>query len=105
MIFGMAQKNENKLLREKIFGEIPIENLRRQVIGTFKELIMIDPAECDRRIAGIEKMEREGLLKVLKILAEGVSEQHDYFTILTSRDHKFPTTISVALYDDQMKKI
>ena len=92
-------------IKESVFGGMSDVELIRQIVGTLKALIFIDPVEADRRIAKIEMMPRKGLLKLMRILADGFNRQDKFLKILSSRDHKFPSTLNVMVYGEEMKQI
>jgi hypothetical protein len=92
-------------LKEIVFGQMTDDQLRTQVKGVLGALIFVDPAAVANKFEEVESMQREGLLKLMEIFAEGFNKQHNWFQVLGSRDHKFSSQLAVTLYQDEMKRI
>jgi hypothetical protein len=82
-----------------IIGEKELhEQLKKEVVDLFKSLLLFSNEDVEKRLAKIEQLPDEGLIKLLKTFRIGHEKQDECFKVLMDRDYMFASNIITALY-------
>lgn len=92
---------------EDIFDESPNESSRRnndrkkvlsEAIGLLNILLILNNEEVNSRKNEINNLSDEGLKEMIITLKDAVKKQNEYFKVLASRDHLFPSRIKMMAF-------